>query len=247
MSIKKRYIIIEEKECHIHLPVKPNGYAILILGDRNHFVNKEESLWTQHPARKMLMTFFLEKGYTIFYAEQDGAHWGNDQLFSVLERLVHHVRKTEIINEHIHIFAEGMGALLALRFLKNAHMNIRSAVLFNPCLYLSEQYELEKKNKFYYRKFIKEIRNAYGIAEKEVESLCKNQTNSIQNMVIRNPVKVFQAIYQAPYPSVNHIQLFSKKKEEIEKEVLTTFFVPGKTIDQFKKPICKFYGSYEGN
>ncbi|WP_218212198.1 hypothetical protein, partial [Pseudomonas sp. 2822-15] len=61
MSVTKRLIKIDNEECLLHLPLKPNGYAILLLGDRNHYIQGETSHWTQHPTRKELLDGLVYK------------------------------------------------------------------------------------------------------------------------------------------------------------------------------------------
>ena len=79
--------------------------------------------------------------------------------------------RTEIMNDKIHIIAEGMGALVALKLLHNMNESIRSIVLINPILSLQHHLELEKDRKFFYKKLVKELANAY---EKEGEQLMFN-------------------------------------------------------------------------
>ncbi|MCD8510195.1 MAG: hypothetical protein LRY73_10205 [Bacillus sp. (in: Bacteria)] len=152
MSISMRTTTIEEEQCLIHLPEKPNGFAILLLGDRNQFVTNTSSSWLDITPRNKFLQALLQAGYTVFYCNLSGPHWGNDRVFQVVERLVNYVLKTEILNEKIHLFAEGMGTLLAFRMLLHPYIQVRSLVLFNPCIDLEGQMEEEKNNKFFYKK-----------------------------------------------------------------------------------------------
>ncbi|MBU9713254.1 hypothetical protein [Evansella tamaricis] len=245
MSVRKRTLTIEEEKCLLHLPEKPNGYGILLVGDRNHYIQGETSLWTQHPTRKNLLEGLMEAGYTIFYCDQGGAHWGNDRLSVVLGRLKSLVMKTEILNQHIHILAEGMGALLVLRLMTDPSVSVRSAVFINPCFYLDKQLEEEKTNRFFYKKMIQEIKSSYGIEEKEIEDVCKKLGEICEKLDPSIPIRLIQAVYQAPYSMEKQTRFFIKEKKQTQKDLETTFYLPGKTIEQFLQPILTFFVKYE--
>ncbi|SDZ01377.1 hypothetical protein SAMN05421736_10582 [Evansella caseinilytica] len=245
MSISERYIQIGNEECLIHLPVKPNGYAILILGDRNHYIHNGSSFWMQHPVRKQLFDNLLNEGYTIFYSNQGGAHWGNERLSSITERLTKYVLKNEIVNEHIHIFAEGMGALIALRLMVNEFFQLRSVILFNPCIDIKAHYDDEKNNRFFYKRFIQEMTRAFEIEESEVEEMCIRLSMLIDEIPDEIPIRVFQAVYQAPYSPDSQARPLIRRLTEKQREVTATFFLPGKTLEQFSKPLISFFKAYE--
>ena len=245
MSISERYFKIDEEECLIHLPVKPNGYAVLILGDRNHFVENSSSFWRQHTARKLMLNSLVEAGYTIFYSNQGGSHWGNDRILRVTERLIQYVLKTEILNKNIHIVAEGMGALLAIRLMVASSLNIRTLVLFNPCIDLEKQMEEEKTNRFFYKRFISEVMKAYEIEEEKVQELCMKRSKEIMNIPAKIPMRVFQVVYQAPYAPDVHVRPFIKNLNDTQLELVTTFYLPGKTMEQFSKQVLVFFRKYE--
>ncbi|MDG5789156.1 hypothetical protein QA612_16990 [Evansella sp. AB-P1] len=245
MSISIRSTTIDNKECLIHLPRKPNGYSVLILGDRNHFVKEGNSLWKQHTVRSSVLSKLLNDGYTVFYFDQGEAHWGSNQSVELSKRLVNYVLKTEIINENIHIFAEGMGSLLAFPLLNDLNINVRSTILFNPCIYLTKQYEMEKSNRFFLKRFIQEMKEAYDIDESEVDVICKNQTNDIHCIPYDIPIRIFQAVYQGAYSPDYHVYPFLEERQKKQVDLSTTFFMPEKLMNQFSKDIIKFYKKNE--
>ncbi|MBU9721806.1 MULTISPECIES: hypothetical protein [Bacillaceae] len=245
MTIKKRLITIENEECLLHLPEKPNGYAILILGDRSHYIHGEDSYWTQHPTRKELLEGFVDKGYTVFYSHQSGAHWGKADIAKVTVRLINYALKTEILNQHIHIIAEGMGALIALRLLADKNIKIRSSVFINPCISITNQLEEEEINRFFYKKMVKELIEAYNVGEEELE-LISNDMDKVREAINPDvPIRILQAVYQAPYSMEKQTRVFIKERKDKQKEIDTTFYLPGKTINQFIQPICFFFVKYE--
>lgn len=244
MSISMRFITIEDEQCIIHLPEKPNGFAILILGDRNHFVNKTSSLWMESYPRKKFLQDLLQDGYTVFYGNLGGAHWGNDQAFQLMERLVNYVLRTEIINEKIHLYAEGMGALLAFRFLQHPFIQVRSLVLYNPCIDVKGQMEEEKTNKFFFKRMIHELEEAYGVRDEEINKVCiRHEKDRQYNKP--TPIRIFQVIYQAPYSPDIHVRPFLMERQELKEIIATTYFMPGKTMDQFREAIVSFYRKHE--
>ncbi|ADU31177.1 hypothetical protein [Evansella cellulosilytica] len=245
MSINERVLTIEGLKCYVHLPEKPNGFAILLLGDKHHFVHSTTSSWIQHPLRNQFLNRLIDEGYTVFYCDPKHIHWGNDQVFHVVERLVKYVLTSEIINEKIHIFAEGIGALIAFRLMTHQFIQIRSIILYNPCIDLFQQYEEEKKNRFFYKRFIQEIKEAYRVEEKNVEKLCKEKSLILNDIPMYLPFRVFQVIYQAPYNPDIHIRSFIQRRKDIQRELITTFYMPGKTVEQFSSQMINFYRKHE--
>ncbi|WP_096189406.1 hypothetical protein [Evansella halocellulosilytica] len=245
MAIYKRHFQIEDEECLIHLPTRPNGFAIFILGDRQHFVKNGTSYWQQNFERHSLLNMLLDEGYTIFYSNQQGIHWGNDQSTLLSERAIQHVLKTEILNPSIHVFAEGMGALIAMKLLKRGYLNLRSAIFINPCLHLFRQYEEEKSNKFFYKKFIQEMTKAYEIDDNKVEDVLLVQKDIYEQCCGNIPLRMYQVIYQAPYTPEAHIRPFIEEKKNKFQSLDTTFYMPGKTIDQFLQSFLKFLKKHE--
>jgi pimeloyl-ACP methyl ester carboxylesterase len=146
----------------IHYPERPNGFGILTIGDERHFVNSSSSFWTQNEGKRSLLNILKNEGYTVFYSNLYGRHWGSEKAVELTMRLCSHIVRNEILNTSFHVVAEGMGALVALKLLEHSDIKIRSLVLINPVLSLNAHLEQEKENKFFYKKLVAELEAAYG-------------------------------------------------------------------------------------
>ncbi len=83
-----------------------------------------------------------------FYSHLYGANWGSPKAVKLAKQLIYYVLKTEILNERIYVFAEGMGALVALQLMNDLRDQIRAVALLNPCLHLQAQLQHEKSINF---------------------------------------------------------------------------------------------------
>jgi hypothetical protein len=153
----------------IQYPEKPTGFGVLIIGDERHFVDGKKSFWTQNEGKHAIVNKLRDEGYTIFSSNLYGRNWGSDKAVEMARRLYHHVIRSEILNERIHVLAEGMGALVALKLLQEMKENLRSVVLINPIFSLKYHLEQEKEHKFFYKKLLKEISAAYQEDSKVLE------------------------------------------------------------------------------
>ncbi|KKK36951.1 hydrolase [Mesobacillus campisalis] len=158
----------------IHYPYKPNGFGILILGDERHFVEEKNSFWMQNEGKRMLLENWRQCGYTIFYSNLYGLNWGSDKAVDLAKGLLAHVKRNEILNGKIHVVAEGMGALTALKLISSG-MDIRSLLLINPILSLGQHLQQEKEHKFFYKKLIKELSLSYQVDRGQVEAMFEDQ------------------------------------------------------------------------
>lgn len=68
MGITERYFQLGTEHNVIHLPYRPNGFGIFILGDRTHFVGNHSSFWLQHYGRNQLLNMLRNEGYTLLTA-----------------------------------------------------------------------------------------------------------------------------------------------------------------------------------
>ncbi|HJV15917.1 MAG TPA: hydrolase, partial [Bacillales bacterium] len=102
----------------IYYPEKPTGFGILIIGDERHFVDESKSFWQQNEGKLSIIKVLKESGYTIFSSNLYGKNWGSEKAIELAERLYQHVIRNEIINGKIHIIAEGMGALVAIKLME---------------------------------------------------------------------------------------------------------------------------------
>lgn len=173
----------------IYYPTKPSGFSVFIIGDHHHYVQKQDSYWLNHPSRFQLLKQLRKSGYTCFSSNLYGEHWGNDKAVQFAKDLYHIVMKAETLNEKIHLFAEGKGALVALKLLPLLQGCIRSVVLLNPCLSLKEKWALEKNHKIYFKPFLKEITKAFGDQAEQLEDI---------HISINVPIKVIHVMGNDP-------------------------------------------------
>ncbi|BCB03026.1 hydrolase [Bacillus sp. KH172YL63] len=172
----QRLFQLEQEWCMIHYPERPNGFAVLIIGDANHYVDEKSSFWVQHEARYKWIQDLTNKGYIVYYSNLYGANWGSNQAVKLAKRLYQHVKRNEIINGKIHILAEGMGALVLKNLYPKMEDDIRSAVLFSPCVSVYDHLEQEREQKFFYKKMIKELSLTLDVMEEECETLISRQS-----------------------------------------------------------------------
>ncbi|MFS0634547.1 hydrolase [Mesobacillus foraminis] len=157
----------------IHYPDRPNGFGILILGDERHFVDKETSFWTQNEGKRTLLNDLKKAGYTIFYSNLYGLHWGSQKAVELAQSLCAYIKRNEILNEKIHVLAEGMGALVALKLIQT-DTKIRSLLLINPILSLKSHLQQEREHKFFYKKLLKEMSFSFNMHPEDIEALVEN-------------------------------------------------------------------------
>ncbi|RFU68037.1 hydrolase [Peribacillus saganii] len=153
----------------IYYPSQPSGFSVIVLGDRTHYVDSSGAFWSRHPGRLQIVQHLKRKGYTLFSSNLYGANWGSSKAAYLAQCLYHFIMRNEIVNEKIHILAEGMGALTALKLIELLPGSIRSAVFINPILSLKASMEKEKHNRVFYKKWIEEASSAHGLKIREME------------------------------------------------------------------------------
>ncbi|MGV4320868.1 hypothetical protein [Bacillus mojavensis] len=242
MGITERYFQLGTEHNVIHLPYRPNGFGIFVLGDRTHFVGNDSSFWLQHYGRNQLLNMLRDEGYTIFNSNLFGRHWGAEKAVTYAKQLIHFVLKQEILNPKIHILAEGMGALVADELLRFSPDHIRSAAMLNPCLDLQAHYESEKENKFFYKQFLKEVSESYEIPEKEAASL---RYKTIETYPSRVPVHIWQRMTGSPYPYSLHAEVFKEKQQRKQGCPVDITFHLFEHPSRIYASICKFFHSHE--
>ncbi len=228
----------------IHYPEKPSGFGILVIGDERNFVDAESSFWTQNEGKSALLKKLKDEGYTIFYSNLYGKNWGNDKAVNLARRLYEHIIRTEIINGKIHILAEGMGALIALRLMNEmGPRQIRTCVLINPIVSLHHHLELEKEHKFFYKKLLKELSDSFDAEMMQVEAKIM-QTNT--NALLENdpiPLKVIQILSdRRAYKQANLLKSLTINWREKELPFSICYILPekrraidGQIVNFFKK------------
>jgi hypothetical protein len=239
LSMENRNFLIDTQWNIIHYPEKPTGFGILIIGDERHFVDESKCFWTQNEGKLAIIDQLKEEGYTIFSSNLYGRNWGSERAVELAQRLYQHVIRSEILNHKIHILAEGMGALAALRLMEEMKDSIRSAVLLNPILSLKKHLEQEKEHKFFYKKLMRELAAAHEWDQKTIESDISAITDII-DLGSDFPVKIIHVL--AGGKSYAQSKLYHQiiTSPEIE----PTFIVPEKK-PQLGKFIIKFLKGHE--
>lgn len=228
----------------VHYPEKPNGFGILAIGDERHFVNSNSSFWTQNDGKRSLLNIWKNEGYTVFYSNLYGRHWGSEKAVDLAMRLCSHIVRNEILNSSFHVVAEGMGALVALKLLANNDIKIRSLILINPVLTLSMHLEQEKENKFFYKKLIAELETAY---EMEINLLMEKLESQATVPVFQQevPVKIIHVL--AGNRAYKQSKIIKDLSEEWEKEnlpVSISYILPEKKL-QVGSQSVQFFTKYE--
>ncbi len=194
----------------IYYPKKPSGFSVFIMGDHHHYVNNLDSFWLQHPGRLQIIEQLQQKGYTSFSSNLYGEHWGSDKAVQLAEMMYHLVMKREILNEKIHILAEGKGALVALKLMKQRPDLIRSVVLLNPCLSIKQKWEVERERVVFLKPFMNEISKAYGSAENDVyEKMNESQIS------ISIPLKIVHVLGNDTKKQFKMYKQLRKNNEEL--------------------------------
>ncbi|WP_075981445.1 alpha/beta fold hydrolase [Bacillus massilinigeriensis] len=212
----------------IHYPEKPNGFGILIIGDERHFVDEKGSFWTQNEGKQMLINQLKNAGYTIFYSNLYGKNWGSRKAVKLAESLYEYIRRTEIINERIHLVAEGMGALVALQLLDGNQTKIRSMVLLNPVLSLKHHLEQEKDHKFFYKRLISEISTSFEVESTLIVDQIE-QANDISISHINIPMKIIHVLSgNRAYKQSKLLNRLSVQWKDEKAPISVTFILPEK-------------------
>lgn len=227
----------------IHYPDKPKGFGILILGDERHYVDEHSCFWTENKGKSMILEHLKRAGYTVFSSNLYGRHWGSEKATRLAKRLYEFIIRTEILNERIHIIAEGMGALVAIKLLKVMEDDIRSCLFINPVLSLKYYLNQEREKKFYYKKLVKEITNAYEIDE---QSLFITGEDEFEQILLTNdkPIKIIQILEGEAYKQERLLNKLSEEWMERNLPITVTYLVPEKKY-ALSSLILKFFEYYE--
>jgi hypothetical protein len=227
----------------LYYPEKPTGFGILILGDESHFVDKNNSFWLQNEGKLSIIKVLKESGYTIFSSNLYGKNWGSKRAVELSQRLYQYVIRNEIINGKIHIVAEGMGALVAIKLMEKLTGQIRSIVFLNPILSLKNHLQQEKENKFFYKKLIKELESAYKMDFQQFEKEYLSM-ESIHLIDLEVPIKIIHVL--SGNRSFNQSNDYKKllKSDWDKKEVSTSYILPEKK-QQLGEMMMKFFKKHE--
>jgi hypothetical protein len=214
----------------VYYPVKPSGFSVLLIGDRNHFVEDENSYWLQHPGRLQILEHLKVNGYLVFSSNFYKSGWGSQKAVELAKKIYFFMMKSEILNSRIHILAEGTGALTAVKLMEEMNDRIRSAVFINPCLSLQAHLKKEKENKFFYKSQLKDISVAYGMEEKKCEQLIMSSEDVMPDKEI--PLKIIQIIDNTDKRQTDLLRKLEQQSERMQTEI--TYLLPEK---RYKIPL----------
>ena len=226
----------------VHVPEKPNGFGVLIIGDANHFVDDHNSLWLQHIGRKRILEEILGAGYTVFYSNLYGMHWGSTKSVLLARQLYHIIQKQEILNDRIHILAEGMGALTALQLSKLMEEQIRSIAFINPCVDLNAHMEHEKDRKFFYKKLQRELAMAYDLSVNDINGY--PDFPAIEQLLVPMPVKIWQTTTNVSYAPHLHCKRYEELRQKNGFPIAVTYHLVEKRY-AYGSSICQFFRKNE--
>ncbi|HWJ78485.1 MAG TPA: hydrolase [Niallia sp.] len=228
----------------LHYSPRPNGFGILIIGDERNFVTESNSYWNQNEGKKLLIDSLLNEGYTVFYSNLYGKNWGSDKACKLAKRLYEYVIRTEILNQRIHIIAEGMGALIAIKLMMEMNDNIRSVVLLNPILSLKSHLEKEKEHKFFFKKLRNEISYAFNTNQKELLDFLESR-EEIHIEDTNTPTKIIHILQNGKsYFQANELKKASITWEEKNLPIFVSYVLPEKR-SAISKQITTFFKKNE--
>ncbi|MCM3570009.1 hydrolase [Neobacillus mesonae] len=223
----------------IYYPARPNGFGVLIIGDERHFVDEDKCFWTQNEGKQAIVNDLRDKGYTIFSSNLYGRNWGSEKAVELAHRVYEKVIRSEILNTKIHVIAEGMGALVAVKLLEKMAGSIRSLILLNPILSLKHHIEHEKEHKFFYKKLMRELTTAYETEQSVLEQEIFSMEDQI-DLDAAVPVKIIHVLSggRAYNQSKQYKKIFNSK------DINPTFILPEKKL-QIGKICIKFFNANE--
>jgi hypothetical protein len=239
LSMENRNFQMDTQWNIIHYPEKPTGFGILIIGDERHFVDESKCFWTQNEGRLAIVNQLKEKGYTIFSSNLYGRNWGSNNAVELAERLYQHVIRSEILNNKIHILAEGMGALVAISLMEKMKGRIRSIILLNPIISLKNHLEQEKEHKFFYKKLMRELVAAHQMDQHVLQNHIFSMNDKI-NLQFGCPVKIIHVLSGGK--SYNQSKVYHQIISD--PEINPTFILPEKK-QQLGNMMLKFFNNHE--
>ncbi|WP_062048003.1 hypothetical protein [Bacillus sp. JCM 19034] len=163
-----RYQQIGKEWSVTYLPERPNGFAVFLLSDNGVMTRASDSDWEAHPEKERFVNGLLQRGYTVVVPPLHANHWGSVNDYQMVLHMYHSVLKKEILNKQVHVLAEGTGALLALRWFEKNVEQVRSSYFINPCFNMLAYFRQEQENRWFFKRFVKEIANVYHEDESNV-------------------------------------------------------------------------------
>jgi hypothetical protein len=240
VEVTERYFQLQSEWNVIHLPDKPTGFGVLVIGDKSQFVEESASFWSQHYGRMQILSALRSEGYTLFNSNLFGRHWGSEKAVSFAKKLIHVVLKKEILNEKIHVLAEGMGALVALELMERIPEKIRSVAMLNPCLDLNTHIKTEKDHKFFYKRIRKEIIDAYQLDDKQVLPRFPNMTQYNNTL----PVRIWERMQGGVYQYQFHSKKYEEHRKNLKEPIVLSFYLAEQPF-RLQQSIVKFFKENE--
>jgi pimeloyl-ACP methyl ester carboxylesterase len=237
--MENRNFLIDAQWNTIHYPEMPTGFGILIIGDERHFVDESKCFWTQNEGKLAIINHFKNTGYTIFSSNLYGRNWGSEEAVELAQRLYHQVIRSEILNNKIHIVAEGMGALVALKLMEKMKGQLRSVVLLNPILSLKSHIEQEKEYKFFYKKLMRELSIAHHTDQETLEKEFQNSQFEV-NLDFDVPIKIITVMSGGK----SYTQSKQMQQVLVDTEINPIYIVPEKK-QQLSHMMIRFFNKYE--
>ena len=224
--------------CMVHYPFKPSGFGVLLIGGSRAFVEKDTSYWLEHPGRYPIAEQLRSAGYTLFTSNFFGPNWGNVSSAEHAAKLYHLMLKSEILNEKIHIAAEGSGAMTAMKLMGLLKDRIRCAVFINPILTLKDEMNKEKHNKFFYKKWLSEAAASYQMSAADMESYIFETENSR----LEKPHAPIEILHVLDHLSENRAKLYDAFPDD--SRISVSYLLPEQ---RYKIPgkISRFFHQHE--
>jgi hypothetical protein len=245
MSLNETFFKIENQWNLLFFPERPNGFAVLIIGEHPNSVEADTSIWHQHPERFSFIHSLLNEGYTVFTSELFGKHWGSSRAVDYMEQLYHLIYKRALLNKKVHLIAEGSGALVTQGLLKRRPEVIRSAFFINPCMYLDAFAKQEEQNKLYYKRFIREFLTAHGLSQDELDPSVFKRQLSLNEFNECPPLHIIHDVTNKRYPFEQHSRPFTKECEDNNIPITLSLHGGSKSYSSFIHPALKFFKKTE--
>jgi hypothetical protein len=243
MIITERFFIIDNQWSIVHLPERPNGFGVLIVGDMNHYVDSKTSSWIQQPDRYHLIEQLRNYGYTIFYSNLFERNWGSGKAVFHLSRLYHYIMKREILNPKIHLLCEGMGALAGLKWAEKMENSIRSVSLINPCIDLQTHILNEKEKKLFYKRLQRELSVAYEVEQREVENIIHN-FYKVSHFNTLAPLKIWHVTQGNIFSASKHSRKYEEHRLNLGVPIELSLQLPRNDLNKFHE-IYTFFKKHE--
>jgi len=191
-----RIFFLNRETCLIHYPKQPNGFGILIISNDDKFTDQNESKWLLNQTRFAILRELVECGYTIYYTNLGGNHMGNPKAIEQVRHLYEYVKRSEILNDKVHVIAEGFGAIIAINLMKKHPGMFRSALFINPIFSLVWVKDMVQGQPFFYKKFLMDVSEAFEIPEEKCEGFINKSPKG--PFFISLPFKIVHILEHGP-------------------------------------------------